>query len=143
MTKHEALQEVSGPEGRGGVFGRWLGQGTEGLGPDEVGPPVRRGEPIARGRCAETRPSGPLPQAAAFLVRTCSEASGRAWAARELADQSTNPREREALLRLEAAEEQRVGIAREALQEVWGITLGRGKSRRAEAAPFSAREGGR
>lgn len=125
MPKVEGAVEAHSLEHYGEVSGRWPPREPEAP-PQRTGSRVRTGEPVTRGRRSETHSGrGPLPRAAAFLLQTCAEASGRSWTARELAGQCVNPAERAALLQLQRIEEQRGDIAREALQNVWGVAVGR------------------
>lgn len=145
MTKEGAFRGTPGPTHPGHISGRWIVQGTEPAGPvDTARAAFRAGEPVARGRRSEAEPvRGPLPEGAAFLLQTCSDASGRAWTAGELAQRAVRPGEREALLRLRRAEEERCDTAREGLQEVWGITVGRRKCPHSRFDLVRAHQGGK
>ena len=80
------------------------------------------GEPISDGqRRLQSAPS----EAAACALQTYWSASGRMWAIDELARRTPSPVERQLLEQLRQAEGQRAILARDALAEIWGITLRR------------------
>jgi len=89
-------------------------EGREGRAPN--------GEPISNGR---RRLQSASSEAAACALQTYWSASGRIWAIDAIARKATTAVEREVLEQLRGVEQQRATLARDALAEIWGITLRR------------------